>query len=478
MKRTNKLLLLLASVSSVLLMSNGATQVKADESASLNVTSVKEAVNKLIEGKNYTIEVSTNIGPIAMNYNMYYTENGFYDDFLGDEYGYVAVDEGVFYFDLYNRDFTASSLMKNEEGKLLTSVWENNLFYGFHKLRPDEFVNATSKQYSASEKRVKNVFLNMFHIDFGKYQYVNPVEFKVGEDMNSFEFIFSLTTGESYTGKIKNFGTTKIDVIDEYLENGFSYHQNNATLNKIIDLFSNYNYTRIIYDDSLEDYSKIAGYEMYDSNYFYTFFEDEYLTAGYGYEIGMVGIDKTYGPVEANGKTYGPYTFKGSYYCFVSENENGDQVLDVMTSLPINTDPFVPNVYNYPTFMKMFSSTQYLEESGGSSSEFYTSKLSCVNDFVSNFQLTEKLTTLGAVPTGVYVKYYENGSSTYAQTSGKETVVFSLEVSYYGALTTLDFVYTDFNATSISCITQENIDKIINDAIQSVIDKDAENGGE
>ncbi len=475
MKRSNKLLLLLVSVSSVLFVSNETFQVKADDSSSLNVTSVKEAVNKLIESKNYTIEVSTNIGPIAMTYNMYYTENGFYDDFLGDEYGYVAVNEGVFYFDLYNRDFTASSLLKNDNDEFLTSIWGNNLFYSFNKLRPDEFVNATSTEYVASEKRVKNVFLNMFHIDFGKYQYVNPVKFKVGKDMNSFEFTFDLSTGESYTGKIKNFGTTKIDIIDDYLENGFSYHQNSETLNKILQLFSNYNYTRIIYDDKVNDYSVIAGYEMYDSKYFYTFFEDEYLTGGYGFEIGMVSIDKTYGPIEANGKTYGPYTFKGSYYCFVNENEDGEQTLSVMTSMPINTDPFVPNVYNYPTFLKMFNDTQYFDESGGSSTQFYTSKLSCVTDFVNNFQLTDSLSSIGAVPTGVYVQYLENGSEDYANTLGKETVVFSLELSYYGALTTLDFVYTDFNSTNISCITQENIDKIINDAIQSVIDKDAEN---
>ena len=66
-----------------------------------SVSSVKDAVSKLINSKNYTIEVSTNAGPIEINYEMYYTENGFYDNYLADEYGYVATNDGVFSFDLY-----------------------------------------------------------------------------------------------------------------------------------------------------------------------------------------------------------------------------------------------------------------------------------------------------------------------------------------------------------------------------------------
>lgn len=476
MKLTKKLSLIVASICSVLYISNSAiTQVKGEDN--IAVSNVKEAVDKLINAKNYTLVVTTKTGPIDIQYHMYYTENGFYDDYLGDEYGYVAINEGVFYFDLYNRNFTASNLLKDENGNPLTSIWDYNLFYGMNKLRTNEFTNATQKEFSSAEKRVKNVFLNMFHIDFGKYQYVNPVQFKVQDNINTLQIDFSLSTGEAFTAKVKNYGKTKINVIDSYLKTG-SYHTNDAALENIITLFSNYNYTRIIYDSNTEDYLTIAGYEMYDKDYFYTFFEDQYLLQGYGYEIGMVGIDKVYGPYEANNKTYGPYNFHGSYYCFISEDESGKQTLDVMTSMPINTDPFVPNVYNYPTFLKIFEDSQYLEKTGGSSQQFYTSKLSCVTDFVNNFQMSDSLTNIGAVPVGVYVEYLPNGSEKYAGTLNKQTVVFSLEVSYYGALTTIDFVYTDFNTTKIDCITQENIDKIIEDTIQSIISKDAESTGE
>lgn len=447
--------------------------INAASNNDTSVSNVSEAVGKLITAHNYTLEVSTKMGPIDIKYNIFYTENGFYDDFLGAEYGYVAVDDAVFSFDLYNRNFTASNPLLDDNGEKVTSIWDSYA-YGFNKLRTNEFVNATGKTFSASVKRVKNVFLNIFHVDASYYPAVEDVKFTVGDDVNSLEIDFTVTGVISYHAKVANFGTTKIDVIDEYLESGLSYHKNDATLDKIVDLFSNYNYTRLIYDTEGEGYTTIAGKEMYDKNYFYTFFEDEYLMAGLGYEIGMVGIDKTYPAREANGTTYGPYEFKGSYYCFITTDpDTNEEVLDVMTSFPINTDPFVPNVYNYPTFLKMFTDTQYVESTGGNANEYYTSKLACVSDFVSNFQLSDSLEELGAVPTGVYVKYFPEGSKDHAGTSGKETVIFSLEVSYYGLLTTIDYVYTDFNSTKIDIITQENIDKIIEDAIQSMIDRDA-----
>ena len=189
------------------------------------------------------------------------------------------------------------------------------------------------------------------------------------------------------------------------------------------------------------------------------------------------GLDKIYYGTGSDGTVY-DFEFKGSYYCFVLDQEDGSQTIQVMTSMPINSDPFVPNVYNYPTFLKMFDDTQYLKPTGGSENEYYTSELGCVNDFVSNFQMTEQLASVGAVPTGVYVQYLPDGDTTYAGTSGKETVVFKLEVNYYGLPTTIDFVYTDFNQTKVECITQESVDKYIQDIIDNAIKKvESENGG-
>lgn len=479
MKIYSKFMLVCLAAGIVLATSNNNMVSVNVNAEGTTVVSVKDAVNKLINSKNYTIEVSTKTGPIDIKYNIFYTENAFYDSYLGDEYGYVNVEEGVFSFDLYNREFTASKLLEDKNGNVITDLWSYSSLYSFNKLKIDEFSKATGNEFDAETKRVKNFFMNLLQIDYGYYQYVNPIHFTVGNDINTLEFVLDIQGTMKYTGKIKNFGTTKIDVVDEYLNSDNSYHKPDSTMNKIVGLFDNYNYTRLIYSDNVEDYSVVAGSEMYAENWFYTFFEDEFIAEGLGYEIGMVGIDKTYGPfTDDNGEVWGPYDFEGSYYCFVMEDENGNQTLDVMVSMPINTDPFVPNVYNYPTFLEMFTNSQYLQPTGGSANEYYTSKLSCVDDFVSNFQMTETLQSLGAVATGVYVEYLPTGSDYYAGTTGKECVVFKLEVSYYGALTTIDYVYTDFNTTNVECITQENVDAVIMDAIEATMAKGKESSGE
>lgn len=484
MKNIKKSLFVLA-VSGILFSlvntENVATAVNAEVNET-SVGSVKDAINKLINSKNYTIEVSTMAGPINIEYEMYFTENGFYDNYLGDEYGYVATTDGVFSFDLYNRDFTASELLEDESGNKLTSIWGHDLFVGFDKLRVNDFEKATGKTFKADTKRVKNVMMNMFHVDLGYYQYTQPVEFKVGDDINTLEFSLILSNNIRYDAKITNWNNTTITEIDEYLEGGNKHHSNSEGLDKIITLFDNFNYSRFIYDDPTTDpndetiyyYDKIAGKEVYNENYFYTFFEDEYIAEGMGYEIGVVSIDKTYGPIDANGTTYGPYEFKGSYYCFIAENtETNEEELSIITSFPINQDPFVPNVYNYPTFLEMFKNPQYLQETGGSANQYYTSKKSCVEDFILNFQLSETLSGVGAVPTGVYVEYFKEGSSMYAGTEGKETVVFSLELNYYGAYTTMDFAYTDFNTSNIEILEEESIDAYINQIIDEAIAEDA-----
>lgn len=475
MKGKNKLLLFVAST--CLLSSISIMNVNVAANDDEKVSNVSEAIDKLINAHNYTLQISTKAGPIDINYEVYYTENGFYDNYLGDEYGFVAVNDGVFSFDLYNRKMTSSKLLFNDDGEKITSIWDSkaNLFNGFHKMSINDFKEATGKTFASNSKRTKNVFLNLFKIDFGKYQYVEPVSFTVDDNINTLQFTFSMTTGEQYFGKVIDYNKTKIDLIDNYLSENNSYHQSAQELQQIIDLFDNYNYTRLIYADDVDDYSVIAGKEIYDKDYFYTFFDPKYMLAGYGYEIGMVGIDKTYGPYEANGKTYGPYTFNGSYYCSIKEDENGEQKLQIMTSMPISKDPFVPNVYNYPTFLKCFSSPQYFDETGNNTTQYYTSKVDCVTDFVNNFQLGANLQETGAVPIGLYVQYLPNGDEKYAQTLGKETVVFELEVSYYGAITTIPFVYVDFNTTKIDCISQDLIDQYINGVIESIIKEDANN---
>ncbi len=457
------------------------------------VKSVKEAIETLFSSKNYTIEVTSKAGPLTIVNNMYYTENGFYDDYLGDEYGYCNVADGVFSFDLYQRKFTASNLIKDEKGNLIKDFWDIDakLIYSFNSIKEEgmaTFNNANGKEFNATSKRVKLPLMNMFKINQAYYPALEDVSFKLnGDSINDLSFELSVKNGQSYSCKIKDFGTTKISVLDDYLNTNRSYNQTPDTLKKVIDLFSNYNFTRIIYMDDNTNFTTIAGYEYYTDKYFFTEFSHEAMMAGMGYNIGMLGLEKEYAAREVNGKTYGPFKFNGSYYCYIShkstddfKDENGqfkpkfaeeNDTLDIKTSFPINSNPSIPIVYNYPTFLKMFDSTQYLKVSGDENT-FYTGKKSCVSDFANNFQIADSLAEANYSPTGVFVQYFKNGSADYAGTLGKETVVFKIEIDYYGAKSTIDYIYTDFNKTSIPYLTDEKIDSTIENIIQAYIERD------
>ena len=497
MKR-NKLYLftLLTSSSLLLSCSNASVTLEKNQNRSINqnsnsANSIQEAINKLIDSKNYTIEVTSQAGPLTIKSNVYYTDYGFYDDYLGDEYGFCQVNEGVFSFDLYQRKFTASNLLKDEDGNIIKDLWSSSLFNSFASLRKQEFEKATGTEFTTSSKRVKLPLMNLFKINQAYYPAVEDITFKLnGNTIDGMTFTISVKNGQSYDCVIKDFGKTSIKRLDDYLASNQSYVEPSKTLAQVIDLFKNFNYTRIIYDDDTEGFTKIAGYEFYDENYFYTEFAPSAIAAGKGYNIGVVSVNKHYDEKIINGTSYGPYDLVGSYYCSISHSLNqepadgelytvkysDDDKFDIMTSFPINSDPYVPNVYNYPTFLKIFDSTQYLKVSGAEN-KFYTSKTSCIIDFINNFQASS-ISESGLNPTGVFVEYYPEGLDTYAGTVGKETVVFKLEVSYYGALQTIDYIYTDFNKTNISLITDESITKIIDAKVQAIYDKAQGNGDE
>lgn len=472
MKKSKQILFALSSFALVFsTVANVVINVNAVESKNENaVSSVKDAISKLIESKNYTIEVSTKIGPLDMVYDVYYTENGFYDSFLGDEYGYVSVDEGVFSFDLYNRKFTASKLLKDEEGNNIKSIWGTDLIPSFADFRINQFKDATGKEYVTSKKIDQIAVLSILKLDITNYNTSNTIKFSVGEDMNSFKFEYSLQNGKHYECSIKDFGTTKIDVVDEYLKNS-SYHQNSNTLDHIIDLFADFNYTRIMYSDDENLSTPVIGYEYFHEDYFCGEVSDEAVLAGLVVPgLSVLSIQEEFSESETiNGTTFGPYTFSGCYYASI-DFENG-KIENMVVSFPINEDPYVPNVFNYPTFLKMFEDSQYLKPTG-QENQYYTSKVDIVNDFVANFQQTDTLNNLGALPVGVYVNYLPQGDETkYPGTNNKETVVFGLEISYYGQLQVLDFVMTDFGTTSVEGVNKQAIREFIQNVIDTAKDK-------
>ena len=432
----------ISSINSKVLSNDNAKFVYADTNDS-KVASVKEAITKLAASKNYTIAVTTKTGPLNIENNMFYTEDAFYDDYLGDEYGYCKVNEGVFRFDRYARKFTPSALLKNEDGTNIESVWGNGFFYGFNDLDLSEFNSATGKSFTCTRKKNKLVFMKMFSIDQNKYSSVKEINITVDDDVNTVKFNVSLVGGDEHNCEIKDFGKTKIDYLESQLSAGKSYYQPDVTMQKVIDLFEGLNYTHLIYDPSF-DKDNPVGYEKFTEDYFISGYSSEYLKHDPTAIIkcsGMIGLD--------NYKVNDNVTLNGSYWTYLF-----DDTFSMITSFPYNEDSYVPNVYVYPTFLKALSQPQYFTSSGTEGS-YYTSKISVVSDFCTNFQLWESLQAQSFIPCGLFIEYSKNYKN-------QDTVTFKIEYDYYGYIGTTEFVFSDFGKTSEEMLDKKYVTKYIN----------------
>jgi hypothetical protein len=410
------------------------------ETEGASVTSIKEAITKLANAKNYTVQVTTKTGPLNITNNMFYTENAFYDDYLGDEYGYVKCDAGVYRFDRYARRFTPSALIKDSKGKTYNSIWGNEFFYSFNDLDLSEFNDANGKSFVVTKKKNKLVFMKMFSIAQSQYQNLNGINVLVDDSVNTVTFSVSLKNGEKHDCIVKDFGTTKIDYLDKQLNQGKSYYVPDASMQKIIDLFADYNYTHFIFDEKYSK-TKYAGFEKFDRDYFYSAYTSEYISFNANALLatsGMVGLDN----YVVNDKV----TMNGSYYVSLW----GDQI-SFITTFYYNKDPFVPNVYKYPTFLNALTSSQYFENAG-TEGKYYTTKLSVISDFCNNFQLWDALNENNFVPCGLYVTYDKSYNN-------QDTVTFSIEYDYFGYKGTTDYVFSDFGTTKEQVLEQKYVKK-------------------
>lgn len=419
----------------------------ANKKVSTECSSIKDAVTKLAQSHNYTIHVETQTGPILVKNNMYYTENAFYDDYLGDEYGYVKCDEGVYRFDRYNRKFTPSSLLKDNSGELYTSVWDNGFFYGFSSLDLSEFEAADGLTFTCTKKKNKLAFMKIFSIPQTSYQDVDAITLTLGEskNINTLSFSVSLSKGkDKHDCTIQNFESTRIDYLEKQLANGKSYFKPEGVLAHVQDLFSNMNYTHFMYEDESSNINEPYGWEKFNENYYISGFTDEYLKGNPNAILscsGMVGFkDYVVSPFK---------TMNGSYYTFCTKDS-----FSIISSMAYNENSYVPDVYVYPTYLKAFTDSQYFDVAGDENT-YYTNKLSVINDFCDNFQLWETIQSLGVVIEGLYINYNENGYQ------GKETVTFSIEYSQYGYSFTSDFVFSDFNETKEEALEQDRVVKYL-----------------
>lgn len=423
MRKKTKLFLFLCPL---LLTSCGGTS-HTSTSVSLENKNLKDALDLLKSSQNYTLTTTLTDGNIE---HIYYTESAIFKDNKNSPIGYIQSKDRIYNITLEDTEWVASSFLKDSSNDFYSSIWDNDFIYS---LKDFDFSIIQYEDNTALIRDKKNLlnYLNLLNQDVATLTTIQSlkVEKKDGEEIVTFTLTYR--DQKQMVTTVSNYGNTKATVIDSFLEKGGKNYENTAEQDRMIQLFSGFNYKRQCLDN---DNETVVGHEWYNPNYFYGDWEDDYLKEHIGeiMEIGVVGL---------NNKAFNNQTLNGSYYFYL--NQKG---MSIVTTAPVNENPDVTKVYNYPTYLKMFSNFQYFTNDSEYENTIYTENLDLMNDFCTNFQIAETLQTNNCTLASLEVSY------NLQEKDGDCIVVFCLYYYYNNQLGAFMYPFVEFGNSNIAIV--------------------------
>lgn len=376
----------------------------------------------LSKEENYTLK--TDKGEIKYLNDAYFSKLG------SEEVGYIKCSEGVYRLDKVDLSYVGSKLLQDAKGNKYLDIYDSNeLVTSFSSFQFDfTKIDKVNSTYVISEKANVLKYLKMLNISVADYPLIKDITMKL-EDQ---KFVIDLSYVEGKTTRVSvlDIGKTQIAEVTEYLKTN-SYYVNTNDENKIIDLFSSFNYKRVCVD--VDNVTPI-GYEWYNKRYFYGEWEDEYYKEHLGeiYEIGVIGFDKV---------TYQNQLLDGSYYFNYDETN-----VQVITTAPINTNSDVTEIYNYPTYMSLFDNFHLFQVDENYQNTIYTTNYELMNDFCVNFQLVETLNVNNCSISSLEIAY------DFKDEDKESTVWFNLYYVYQGQLGAFSYPFTAFGDANIEIV--------------------------
>lgn len=363
--------------------------VSCNNSQETEVNSIYECFEKLKTAKNYSVTTDVISSTETNTFTIKFTENGYLCDDPFYSFGYVKDDNGIYYYDFYHNKFTPSAYLKNENGVNETNLWNEKLFTSFASFDLKDFSAATGKEYDLKSKNGRLSYISLVNGESILYTYTTGAKITVGNTINSMVIEYKFSTGHTFKTKIHNFGTTKIKEIEDYKKSGGSAYKLNSEQQRMQDLFSTFNYKRETYD--LNDNKTVIGWEWYNKDYFYGDYTDEYMSSNLGlvYEQGVIGVKN---------KSFDGIPLNGTYYFYIQGNQ-----VSLITTAPMNRNPDVTKVVNYPTYMQLFNNMQYMIPTNNAN-EYTCDDELILDDFATNFQLKASLDEIGAKPEKLDIK--------------------------------------------------------------------------
>ena len=395
---------------------------------------VLDAVGYLKEQKNYTLDVRLLKDGILMDeFDVSYTKDGYYFGVTDGEYGYKAVEDGVFAYEIYGSDMYFSALLE-ENGEKLTTIWGNDLIPSFADWSLDKLADlpANGGVIKAKDSRVAMMAMTGFGDSY--YPYLETASAYINDD-GSFYFTYSMDV-DSYDYTIKAtvlmVGGTATEKVDKALKDGKTYYTLTPAQKKAKELFEGDNYTHVYQDDAGED----VAWEKFTPDYYSISVDGNYNSSHPDAPLipaSYVKIDNKYVPA-AKAVLRGVYHCTingGTAYLMVGPNGEG-----------YNSVPDMVSFLHYPKTMHLWDCFEYStknETALDGFDETYTfNRVDLAENAADNFGLSAVLEANGttAVSVSMSVKNIDKASA---------KVSFRI-VAANGKYD--DFLFTDFGTTS------------------------------
>ena len=414
----------------IIAIMSGCNQTTENNNSPTTFNNLKEALEMLKQSKNYTL-VNDYYEEDRIDNTMFFTKDAYFLKEDNYQYGYLQAEDGVYFVDIYHRKLTASTLLKDENNELYTSLWSGDFFKSFNdfELKNIEWEDDLNETI-IKDKMITLRYMEMLNISTSLYSSIDSLYFKL-IDNKSLEINLNYINGNTTKSILKDMNNTEIPEIKDFLSNGGKPYSNSKEQNKMIELFSNFNYKRVCLDN---DNETVIGHEWYNKNYFYGEWEDDYYQEHLGeiMEIGVIGI---------NDKEVDGQKLNGSYYFTYSETE-----LSIITTMPINTNPDVTKVYNYPTYLLLFDNFQYFNINVDYENTIFTDQETLMIDFCQNFQIYQTIIDNNCELVELEISY------AIEQEDKNSNITFTLYYKYNGQLGAFVYPFTSFNDTNIEIV--------------------------
>lgn len=403
------------------------------EETILVVDSLKNGFLALNSTKNYTVTITGQ--RIAENKRVYtpnsigiiYKDNPSYDKIF-----YQDGDEGVYSIGFNGKKYVGSAYYND----ISKDVWSGKFFQTMFGVETDyvKSISDSATTFNVKSKAYRTAFIKT--LGYSAMDYVDldslVASFENGKFSMSMRF-----KNTDINLEFSNFGTSKDEVLDTFIENGGApYHLVSNHYNiKSKMMLNNYEQYIFQFGETVETTGYI-GKNYFHPNYFYTNYTGSLLASGHVALDGRESVSGEYSEI------YGCYQFLLNY------NDDAEQVLTLYPYVMYN-EPDIPTFYNYPSKLSLWDHMEYLcewdenvfdpqydYELQGKGYTIYDPNL--VYEIQNNFGIPSSFD--GAVPMAVGIDYFSSvgidGADYY--------IVFLCKFSYGGYTYTMPFPFSNF----------------------------------